>query len=146
MIYIYYNFFFRNFCRYIYRGSLISRQCVTLFPPLSYLLLRSEVRLVKITSRLTATPGDDGRRYVCSMTFGEASNKCSLTLNVTCTLHNVIYLFLLSPCILQCLYHTGIISYLKFKAVMVLPAITQNYGNYPYSTYVGNATVGKVIT
>jgi len=29
---------------------------------------------------------------------------------------------------------------------MVLPEITRNYGNYPYSNYVGNAPVGKVIT
>jgi len=35
---------------------------------------------------------------------------------------------------------------LEFKAVIVLPEITQNYGNYPYSNYVGNAPVGKVIT
>jgi len=38
--------------------------------------------------------------------------------------------------------YTGI----EFKAVMVLPEITQNYGNYPYGDYVGNAPVGKVIT
>jgi len=36
--------------------------------------------------------------------------------------------------------------YLEFKAVMVLPTITHNYGNYPYGNYVGNALVGKVIT
>jgi len=35
---------------------------------------------------------------------------------------------------------------LEFKAVMVLPTITRNYGNYPYGNYVGNAPVGKVIT
>jgi len=29
---------------------------------------------------------------------------------------------------------------------MVLPEITQNYGNYPDVNYVGNATVGKVIS
>jgi len=34
----------------------------------------------------------------------------------------------------------------EFKAVMVLPTITQNYCNYPYGNYVGNAPVGKVIT
>jgi len=34
----------------------------------------------------------------------------------------------------------------EFKAVIVLPEITRNYGNYPYSNYVGNAPVGKVIT
>jgi len=28
-------------------------------------------------------------------------------------------------------------SCLEFKAVMVLPTITQNYGNYPYGNYVG---------
>jgi len=26
------------------------------------------------------------------------------------------------------------------------PKITQNYGNYPYGNYVGNAPVGKEIT
>jgi len=35
---------------------------------------------------------------------------------------------------------------LEFKAVIVLPEITRNYGNYPYGNYVGNALVGKVIT
>jgi len=34
---------------------------------------------------------------------------------------------------------------LEFKAVIVLPEITRNYGNYPYGNYVGNAPVGKVI-
>jgi len=33
---------------------------------------------------------------------------------------------------------------LEFKAVIVLPTITHNYGNYPYGNYVGNAPVGKV--
>jgi len=28
---------------------------------------------------------------------------------------------------------------------MELPAITRNYGIYPYGNYVGNAPVGKVI-
>jgi len=36
--------------------------------------------------------------------------------------------------------------WLEFKAVIVLHTITQNYGDYPYSNYVGNAPVGKVIT
>jgi len=35
---------------------------------------------------------------------------------------------------------------LKFKAVIVLPEITQNYSNHPYDNYVSNAPVGKVIT
>jgi len=35
---------------------------------------------------------------------------------------------------------------LEFKAVIVLPTITRNYGNYPCGNYVGNAPVGKVIT
>jgi len=34
----------------------------------------------------------------------------------------------------------------EFKAVIVLPTITHNYGNYPYGNYVGNAPVSKVIT
>jgi len=38
------------------------------------------------------------------------------------------------------------ITYLEFKAVMVLPEIIRNYGNYPYGNYVGNALIGKVIT
>jgi len=38
------------------------------------------------------------------------------------------------------------ILFVEFKAVMVLPAITRNYGNYPYGNYVGNAPVRKVIT
>jgi len=29
---------------------------------------------------------------------------------------------------------------------MVFPEITRIYGNYPYSNYIGNAPVGKVIT
>jgi len=36
--------------------------------------------------------------------------------------------------------------YVEFKAVIVLPAITHNYGNYPYGNYVSIAPVGKVIT
>jgi len=35
---------------------------------------------------------------------------------------------------------------LEFKAVIVLPTIAHNYGNYPYGNYVGNAPAGKVIT
>jgi len=35
------------------------------------------------------------------------------------------------------------VTYVEFKAVMVLPTITRNY---PYGNYVGNAPVGKVIT
>jgi len=35
---------------------------------------------------------------------------------------------------------------LEFKVVMVLSAITRNYGNYPYGNYVDNAPVGKLIT
>jgi len=35
---------------------------------------------------------------------------------------------------------------LEFKAVIVLPTITHNYGNYLYGNYVGNAPVSKVIT
>jgi len=31
------------------------------------------------------------------------------------------------------------ISWIEFKAVMVLPAITQNYCNYRYGNYVGSA-------
>jgi len=36
-------------------------------------------------------------------------------------------------------------SLVEFKAVIVLPTITRNYGNYPYGNYVGSAPVGKVI-
>jgi len=36
--------------------------------------------------------------------------------------------------------------HLEFKAVIVLPTITHNYGNYLYGNYVGNTPVGKVIT
>jgi len=39
-------------------------------------------------------------------------------------------------------YDTGTIR-VEFKAVIVLPQITQNY---LYGNYVGNAPVGKVIT
>jgi len=35
---------------------------------------------------------------------------------------------------------------LEFRAVIVFPEITLNYGNYHYGNYVGNAPVGKVIT
>jgi len=38
------------------------------------------------------------------------------------------------------------VRYLQFKAVMVLLAITRNYGNYPYGNYIGSAPDGKVIT
>jgi len=56
------------------------------------------------------------------------------------------------------LRHMGLISeawaylqyipgiWVEFKAVIVLPTITHNYGNNPYGNYVGNAPVGKVIT
>jgi len=38
------------------------------------------------------------------------------------------------------------LGYVEYKAVIVLPAITHNYGNYLYGNYVGNAHVSKVIT
>jgi len=38
------------------------------------------------------------------------------------------------------------VLHVEFKAVIVLPVITHNYGNYPYGNYVGNAPVGMVIT
>jgi len=37
------------------------------------------------------------------------------------------------------------ILHLEFKAVIVLPAITHNHGNYLYGNYVGNAPVGTWI-
>jgi len=40
----------------------------------------------------------------------------------------------------------NVVLWLEFKAVIVLPTITHNYGNYRYGNYVGNAPVGKVIT
>jgi len=42
--------------------------------------------------------------------------------------------------------HKIVVLPLECKAVIALPEITQNYGNYPYGNYVGNALVGKVIS
>jgi len=36
-------------------------------------------------------------------------------------------------------FYLDLASDLEFKAVMVLPKVTRNYGNYPYGKYVGNA-------
>jgi len=47
--------------------------------------------------------------------------------------------------LIKLLPHNDSMRLLEFKAVIVLPTITHNYGNYLYSNYVSNAPVGKVI-
>jgi len=52
-----------------------------------------------------------------------------------------------SSCRVNIIYEFIFLSLaLEFKAVIVLPTITHNYGNYPYGNYVSNAPVGKAIT
>jgi len=53
--------------------------------------------------------------------------------------HSKLFMCLCSLVVLYICYHLGSRSILEFEAVMVLPEITRNYGNYYYGNHVGNA-------